>query len=85
MEDWDFVLKIAVFTVGVTQVLKLVFSDAGTKVKVLITVLVGAAGGAMLVLLPQEVFLTATGIALAVAFYDSLLSYIRKKIEGLER
>ena len=56
--DWDYVGKIAVFTVGVTQLIKQFVQTKSNRIKVLITVLSGAAGGLLLYYLPQQVFLT---------------------------
>ena len=71
--DWDFIIKVAVFTVGVTSMVKQLLSVQNAKLKILLTVIVGAVGGALLMLLPQEVFLTVLGVSMGVVFYDSVL------------
>lgn len=52
----DFIIKIAVFTVGVTSMLKQLLEVKNAKLKILATVIVGALGGVLLCFLPEKVF-----------------------------
>ena len=81
--DWDYVGKIAVFTVGVTQLIKKFVQTKSNRIKVLITVLSGAAGGLLLYYLPPQVFLTVVGISVGVLFYDGILKAVEKRISEL--
>ena len=83
--DWDFVIKVAVFTVGVTSMVKQLLSVQNAKLKILLTVIVGAVGGALLMLLPQEVFLTVLGVSMGVVFYDSVLKLMEGVLKGAQR
>ena len=84
--DWNYVIKIAVFTVGVTSMLKqvLIFVTSSWA-KVLLTVLSGFLGMALLVFLPQEIFMGIIGISVAVVFYDSVLKMIERVLKGAEQ
>lgn len=81
----DFIIKIAVFTVGVTSMLKQLLEVKNAKLKILATVIVGALGGVLLCFLPEKVFLTVVGVSVAVVFYDSILKLMEKMLKGLER
>ena len=83
--DWDFVIKVAVFTVGVTSMVKQLLSVQNAKLKILLTVIVGAVGGTLLMLLPQEVFLTVLGVSMGVVFYDSVLKLMEGVLKGAQR
>ena len=84
--DWNFVIKIAVFTVGVTSMLKQILSFIKFAwAKVLLTCLTGALGGILLYFLPEQVFLTIIGISIAVVFYDSVLKMIERVLKGSEQ
>lgn len=83
--DWDYILKIAVFTVGVTSMLKQLLDVKNAKLKIFVTALVGVAGGILLFFLPEKVFLTIIGVSVAVVFYDSILKLMEKMLKGLER
>lgn len=83
--DWDFIIKIAVFTVGITSMLNKLFSVKNAKLKIAVTVAVGAIGGFLLYFLPCEVFMTLIGIAVAVVFYDSVFKMIERVLKGSER
>lgn len=81
--DWNHVFKIAVFTVGVTQLAKQFASTKSSRAKAAIAVVSGTVGGLILHFLPQEVFLTIVGIAVGVLFYDSILKSIEKVISEI--
>lgn len=83
--DWDFVIKIAVWTVGVTSMMNGLFSVENKKLKIVVTAVVGAIGGVLLMLLPEKVFLTVIGISVAVVFYDSILKMIGRVLKGSEK
>ena len=83
--DWDFVIKIAVWTVGVTSMMNGLFSVENKKLKIVVTAVVGAIGGILLMLLPEKVFLTVIGISVAVVFYDSILKMIGRVLKGSEQ
>lgn len=85
MNYWDYVFKIAMFTVGVTQLVKQFVPTKNNKIKVILTVSVGAIGGIFLYYLPQEVFLTIVGISVGVVFYDGILKLIEKRINAFDK
>ena len=82
---WDYIFKIAMFTVGVTQLVKQFVMTKSNRVKVVLTVSVGVVGGVLLYYLPQEVFLTVVGISVGVVFYDGILKHIEKRIGETEK
>ena len=84
--DWSYVVKIAVWTVGVTSMLKqlLAFIEPAWA-KVLLTVVTGLIGMLCLYYLPEQIFLGLIGIAVAVVFYDTILKMIERVLKGSER
>lgn len=74
------ILLIAMFTVGITQLLKNFFEPENKKLKILITIAVGAVGGILLHFLPTWIFVTFLGVSVAVVFYDYILKYMEKII-----
>lgn len=83
--DVPAIIQIAVFMVGITQMLKNFFDVKHRKLKILLTILVGVAGGALLHYLPTWVFTTLLGIAVGVIFYDNVLKILEKVVRGLEQ
>jgi len=81
MEILDFgtVSKIAIFMVGITQLLKQFFDVQDKRIKILITIGVGVIGSLILKFLNPYIFTTMVGISTGVIFYD----YILKKLEKL--
>ena len=71
--------------VGITQMLKGLFSVRNAKLKILLTIAVGVTGGMLLHFLPTWVFTTLLGISVGVVFYDSVLKLLEKIIRGLEQ
>lgn len=74
------ITQIAVFMVGITQILKQFFEPQSKKLKIIITIAVGAAGGILQHYLPSWVFITLLGISVGVVFYDYILKYMEKII-----
>ena len=74
------IIEIAMFMVGITQVLKNFFEPENKKVKIIITMAVGAVGGVLLHFLPTWVFVTFLGLSVGVVFYDYILKYMEKLI-----
>ena len=83
--DVPAIFQIAIFMVGITQMLKNFFDVKHRKLKILLTILVGVAGGALLHYLPTWVFTTLLGIAVGVIFYDNVLKILEKVVRGLEQ
>ena len=83
--DVPAIIQIAIFMVGITQVLKQFFEVKHKKLKIVLTILVGVAGGALLHFLPTWVFTSLLGIAVGVIFYDSVLKLLEKLIRGMEQ
>lgn len=84
--DWNYVIKIAVWTVGVTSMLKQLCAFIKVSwAKVLLTVIVGLIGMLCLHYLPEQVFLGLIGIAIAVIFYDNILKMIERMLKGSEQ
>lgn len=83
--DWKAIMQIACFTVGVTQMLKQLFSTESRVFKVLLTIFVGIAGGLLLQFLPPWVFLTLLGVSVGVVFYDYVLKLLERVLKGSEQ
>ena len=83
--NWDFVIKIAVFTVGITSMLNKLFSVENAKLKIAMTVTVGFIGYAVMTFINEYVFMTLIGISVAVVFYDSVLKMIERILKGSEQ
>ena len=84
--DWSYVVKIAVWTVGVTSMLKQLLAFIKVSwAKVLLTVAVGLIGMLCLYYLPEQIFLGLIGIAVAVVFYDTILKMIERILKGSEQ
>ena len=74
------IINVALFMVGITQLLKNFFSIKNVKLKILITVLVGIAGAVLLFFAPAWVFNGLLGISVGVVFYDYFLKMLEKII-----
>ena len=74
------IAQIAMFMVGITQLLKQFFEPENKKLKIVITIAVGAVGGILLHFLPTWIFVTLLGISVGVVFYDYILKYMEKII-----
>lgn len=74
------IVQIAMFMVGITQLLKQFFEPENKKFKIVITIAVGAVGGILLHFLPTWIFVTLLGISVGVVFYDYILKYMEKII-----
>ena len=83
--DYKAIIQVAVFCVGITQMLKQVLSINHKILKVLLTVLVGFAGGVLLQFAPAWVFTTLLGVSVAVVFYDNVLKILEKISRGLDQ
>ena len=83
--DVPAIIQIAVFIVGITQLLKQLFDVKHRKFKVLLTILVGIAGGLLLHFLPTWIFTSLLGIAVGVVFYDSVLKILEKLVRGFDQ
>lgn len=78
--DVKTIINVALFMVGITQLLKNFFSIKNVKLKILLTVLVGAAGSALLFFAPAWLFNGLLGISVGVVFYDYFLKMLEKII-----
>lgn len=78
--DVKTIINVALFMVGITQLLKNFFSIKNIKLKILLTVLVGAAGSALLFFAPAWLFNGLLGISVGVVFYDYFLKMLEKII-----
>ncbi len=83
--DVPAIIQIAVFMVGITQLLKQFFDVKHRKLKILLTILVGVAGGILLHFLPTWVFTSLLGIAVGVIFYDNVLKILEKLVKGFDQ
>lgn len=84
--DWNYVIKIAVWTVGVTSMLKQLCAFIKPAwAKVLLTVVAGLIGMLCLYCLPEQIFLGLIGISIAVVFYDTILKMIERMLKGSEQ
>lgn len=78
--DVKTIINVALFMVGITQLLKNFFNVKNVKLKILVTVLVGCAGTALLYFAPAWVFNGLLGISVGVVFYDYFLKMLEKII-----
>ena len=78
--DVKVIINVALFMVGITQLLKNFFNVKNVKIKILITVLVGVAGVVLLQFMPAWVFNGLLGISVGVVFYDYFLKMLEKII-----
>lgn len=83
--DVKSIIQIALFMVGITQMLKGLFSVKNAKLKILLTIAVGIGGGLLLHFLPTWIFTTLLGISVGVIFYDNVLKLLEKLVQGLEQ
>lgn len=83
--DYKAIIQVAVFCVGITQMVKQLLCIEYKVVKILLTVLVGFAGGVLLQFAPAWVFTTLLGVSVAVVFYDNVLKILEKISRGLEQ
>lgn len=83
MNNFDFtaIIQTAVFMVGITQLLKQFFEPKSRKVKIVITIIVGAIGGVLLQFVSAWIFTTLLGISVGIVFYDYILKFIEKQLE----
>jgi|GEM_PF-3847304 hypothetical protein len=78
-------MYVAIFMVGITQMVKTFLNIKNVKLKAAITLLVGLAGGALLYFKLYWIFITLSGISIGVVFYDSVLKLIENLIAGIKR
>lgn len=83
--DVPAIIQIAVFMVGITQLLKQFFDVKHRNLKILLTILVGMAGGILLHFLPTWFFTSLLGIAVGVIFYDNVLKILEKLVKGFDQ
>ena len=83
--DIPAIFQLAVFMVGITQLLKQFFEVKNKQLKILMTILVGIAGGALLHFLPTWIFTSMLGISVGVIFYDNVLKILEKLVKGMEQ
>ncbi len=83
--DAKAIAQIALFMVGITQMLKGLFSVRSAKVKILLTIIIGIGGGLLLHFLPAWIFTTLLGVSVGVIFYDNVLKLLEKLVRGLEQ
>lgn len=83
--DVPAIFQLAVFMVGITQLLKQFFEVKNKQLKILMTILVGIAGGALLHFLPTWIFTSMLGISVGVIFYDNVLKILEKLVKGMEQ
>lgn len=79
------ITSVAIMTVGLTQVFKQLLNVDHKILKILLTVLVGFAGGILLHFAPVWVSVTVLGISVAVIFYDNILKLLEKISKGMEQ
>lgn len=80
--DASFIIQVALFMVGITQLLKQFFEVKNRKLKIVIAIIVGAVGGILLVYVPAWIFNTILGISVGVVFYDYILKWLEKWLSG---
>lgn len=78
--DVKVIINVALFMVGITQLLKNFFNVKNVKIKILITVLVGIVGVVLLQFTPAWIFNGLLGISVGVVFYDYFLKMLEKII-----
>lgn len=77
------ILKIALATVGTTEVIKNFIQKGGKKVWTLITLIVGAGMTVIAVLCPEVILTGIVAVSGAVVFYDTIFKSFKKLFEKL--
>ena len=75
------ILKIALATVGTTEVIKNFIQKGGKKVWTLITLIVGVGMVFVVTYCPESVVLGIVGVSGAVIFYDTIFKSFKKLFE----
>ena len=83
--DFSAIMQIAVFMVGFTQLLKQFFEIKHKKLKIVLTIAVGLAGGIIIHFAPSWVFTTLLGVSVGVVFYDWILKSLEKVFKKEEQ
>ena len=83
--DVKAIVQVAVFMVGITQMLKQLLSVKNARLKILLTIAVGIGGGLLLHYLPAWVFTTLLGVSVGVVFYDYILKGLEKVFRGMDQ
>lgn len=79
----EIMFKIALSTVGVTEVLKKYISITGTKLWTTITLLVGTGMIFVVLYCPDVVVIGIVGVSGAVIFYDTIFKCFKKLFEKM--
>ena len=77
------ILKIALGTVGVTEVIKNLIQKGGKKVWTLVTILVGSIMTVVALYCPEDVLTGIVAVSGAVIFYDTIFKAFQKFFEKL--
>lgn len=77
------ILKIALATVGTTEVIKNFIQKGGKKVWTFVTLLVGAGMTVIAVLCPEVILTGIVAVSGAVVFYDTIFKSFKKLFEQL--
>lgn len=79
----DMIFKIALATVGVTEVIKKFIQKDGKRLWTLITILVGVGMIFIVMYLPEIVLTGIVGISGAVVFYDTIFKSFKKWTQNI--
>ena len=77
------ILKIALATVGTTEVIKNFIQKGGKKVWTFVTLIVGAGITAIAIYCPENVLTGFVAVSGAVVFYDTIFKAFQKFFEKL--
>lgn len=79
----EIIFKIALATVGVTEVIKNLIQKGGKKVWTLITLFVGSVMTVVAIYCPEVVLTGIVAVSGAVIFYDTIFKTFKKFFEKL--
>ena len=77
------ILKIALATVGMTEVIKNLIQKGGKKCWTFVTIIVGAGMTVVAVLCPEVILTGIVAVSGAVVFYDTIFKSFKKLFEKL--
>lgn len=80
--DYSVYMQVAVFMVGFTQLIKKFFEIENKKLNIIVSIVIGIAGGILLHFAPDWVFNTLVGVSVGVVFYEGILKNLERIFSG---
>ena len=79
------IVYVAMFTVGMSQIIKQLLEVRDKRMKAFMTLTVGIVGGLVLNFMPDWVFKMFLGLSLGTIIYDLIIKIFEKVFKGLEK